>query len=315
MKKIGLGTAAIGRPHYINIRKEAAAPFSFEKFKQRGKRMLEEAYQLGVRYFDTAPGYGMAEQMLNEWINENEYPDLEIATKWGYTYTANFNPNATQHEVKEHSLKKLNEQWAFSKNFLPKLTTYQIHSATFDTGVLINENVLNRLFELKEQHGLLMGITSTGDNQVEVIKKALDVHIKGQQLFDAFQITFNILDQSLLSISKKLHEQNKRIIIKEALANGRLFPNKKFPHYNNLYSVLQRLAKKHKVGIDAVALRFCIDAIDPYMVLSGASKSEHLIDNLKALNIKLEKKDLMEFNQFNISPKIYWSERKKLSWN
>ena len=64
---------------------------------------------------------------------------IEIATKWGYTYTANFDANATVHEVKEHSLSKLNEQWNFSKQLLPYLKVYQIHSATLETGVLENK--------------------------------------------------------------------------------------------------------------------------------------------------------------------------------
>lgn len=315
MYKIGLGTAAIGRPQYINIRKESATPFSLEAFKAQGKKVLDEAWRLGIRYYDTAPGYGIAESMLGEWLKENKYDDAEIATKWGYTYTANFDPDATQHEVKEHSLSKLNEQWTFSKELLPQLSTYQIHSATFETGVLENRAVLNRLQELKEQHRISMGITTTGSNQVEVIQKALAVQVENTQLFDTFQVTYNILDQSLATIAAELHNQGKRIIVKEALANGRLFPNEGYPHYAKLYIALQCLAKKYDVGIDAIALRFCMDSIDPFLVLSGASLPEHLKDNLKALDVKLEKDDLEELKSHKLPPTAYWSERKKLSWN
>ena len=139
---IGLGTAALGRPQYINIRQEKSKNFSLHTFRQQGRNTLNRAYHQGIRYFDTAPGYGMAEQLLLDWVKEKGDDSIEVATKWGYTYVANFNADATQHEVKEHSLSKLNEQWKQSGQLLPYLSTYQIHSATFETGVLENRSVL-----------------------------------------------------------------------------------------------------------------------------------------------------------------------------
>ena len=68
---------------------------------------VRRAFELGVRYFDTAPGYGLAEQLVADWVNEKKDHSIEIATKWGYTYTANFEPKAKQHEIKDHSLSQL----------------------------------------------------------------------------------------------------------------------------------------------------------------------------------------------------------------
>ncbi len=312
---LGLGTAAIGRPQYINIRQEETTDCSLEVFRAAGKKVLDLAYEKGIRYFDTAPGYGLAEELLVEWIQEKKDTTIELATKWGYTYVANFDPNATIHEVKEHSLEKLNEQWVVSKKALPFLSTYQIHSATFETGVLENEKVLNRLAELKANHQLHIGLSTTGTNQVEVIEKALEVTVNGISLFDAFQVTYNVLDQSLAEISQQLTSSNKRIILKEALANGRIFPNERYPHYDKLYQVLVCLAKKYEVGIDAIALRFCIDSIAPFKILSGAAKAFHLTENLKVESFKLEESDIARLIQFAITPNAYWKERKQLGWN
>ena len=227
---IGLGTAAIGRPQYINLRTEKSSPTNLDEFRQNGFHALEEAYKLGVRYFDTAPGYGLAENLLIDWLQTKNDNTIKLATKWGYTYVANFDTNAKVHEVKEHSLLKLNEQWQVSKALLPYLSVYQIHSATLETGVLENEAILNQLAFLKEEFNLQIGLTTTGFNQVEVLKKGLDVQIDGKQLFDAFQCTYNILDQSISEINIVLKNENKTLIIKEALANGRLFPNDRFTH-------------------------------------------------------------------------------------
>jgi len=313
--KIGLGTAAIGRPLYINLKQEGDNYISKEAFRQKGMVMLNEAYNQGVRYFDTAPGYGIAEQMLIDWVVEKDDSSIEIATKWGYTYVADFDPNATQHEIKEHSLKKLTEQWIKSKQLIPWLTTYQIHSATLETGVLDNKRVLHFLADLKIKYDLHIGITTTGANQTEVLKKALKVEIDGIELFDAFQVTYNIIEQDLASMADVIAKNDKRLIIKEALANGRIFPNTQYPHYEQAYRYLNQLAKKYSVGVDAIALRFCMDTLPVYKVLSGAANSLHLSANMKTLDFKLEPIDIALLKDLAIPPKEYWTERKQLGWN
>ncbi len=313
--KIGLGTAAIGRPQYINIRQKSDTNLSFEAFRANGKRLLDIAYLNGIRYFDTAPGYGFAEDLLIDWINEKNDSSIEIATKWGYTYTANFDPNAAQHEYKEHSLKKLNEQWNRSQALLPNLSTYQIHSATLDTGVLSNHEILHRLADLKNEHGFLIGLTTTGSNQNEVVNKALDVEIAGVQLFDVFQSTYNVFDQSLADVAELLFNQNKRLVIKEALANGRVFVNNRYPDYSKAYNILGRLSDKYEVGSDAIALRFCMDSIPSFKILSGAANEQHIMDNLLVSKFKLEDDDINLLKSLSIDPVKYWNERKKLGWN
>jgi len=297
---IGLGTAALGRPQYINIRLENCDNSDLTKFRKRSFTVLEEAYKSGVRYFDTAPGYGLAEELLLEWLQTKNDNSIKVATKWGYTYTANFDANAKVHEVKEHSLIKLKEQWSFSKQLLPFLKVYQIHSATLETGVLENSEVLAELAYLKKKYNLKIGITTSGGNQVEVIEKALHVLVDGSSIFDVFQVTYNFLEQSLLEISEELMRQKKQIIIKEALANGRVFKNKNYSNYKNMYVILEKLARKYNVGIDAIALQFCMQTIPNSIILSGASSSRQLQENLKT---------------FKVASDFYWQERKKLEWN
>ncbi len=299
--------AALGRPQYINIKREDKNYSSLEAFKRKAANVLDLAYQSDIRYFDTAPGYGMAEPLLIDWLRDNQDPSIEIATKWGYTYVANFDPNAEQHEVKEHSLNKLTEQWQQSQSLRPYLTTYQIHSATLETGVLQNEVILNRLASLKAEHGLLIGFTTTGDKQVDVIKGALEVTVGGVPLFDTFQTTYNILDRSLETVVSELTSRKKRIIIKEALANGRLFPNPAYPHYRKLYQTLGQMADKYDVGIDAIALRFCMDALPSFAVLSGAATEQHLTENLKAREFHLTEHDTDTLKHFRIEPQEYWN--------
>ena len=313
---LGLGTAAIGRPQYINIKSSPSqGDFNLYDFSKKGKNILTEAYNNGIRYFDTAPGYGIAENIILEWIAEFQPTDISVSTKWGYTYVANFEPSATVHEVKEHSLLKLNEQWKVSKKLLPHLHIYQIHSATLDSGVLTNEAVLNRLHELKNKYKINIGLSASGEYQNEIIEKALSIHVNNQPLFDSFQVTYNVFNQHLLNIIKLFRKLDKKLIVKEALANGRVFPNNKFPNYNNIYLVLDALATKYKVGIDAIALRFCEDTLKPFAVLSGASLASQLISNLEVSKFELLDTEIEQLKALAVSPKLYWEERKLLEWN
>ena len=313
--KLGLGTAALGRPQYINVRQKNSNTSNLEAFRKQSFAVLEDTYNLGIRYFDTAPGYGLAEKLVLEWLQTKNDTSIEIATKWGYTYTANFDTKATVHEVKEHSLSKLNEQWNFSKQLLPYLKVYQIHSATLETGVLENKQVLAQLAFLKKEHNLKIGLTTTGTNQVEVIKKAINVLVDGEAVFDLFQVTYNFLDQSLKEISDELLSQNKSIVIKEALANGRVFKNENYAHYSKMYATLDSLSKKHNVGVDAISLKYSEQTIPNSIVLSGASTTEQLKENLKMNSFTLSFNEIELLNSLKVSSEFYWTERKKLQWN
>ncbi len=313
-QKLGFGTAAIGRPQYINIKRKRKTSFSLVEFKKEGWDILELAYKNGIRYFDTAPGYGMAEQLLIEWAKTKRDNAIEIASKWGYVYKANFDLNAVLHEVKEHTLNRLNTQWITTSQALPYLSTYQIHSATFETGVLSNQTILERLYEMKNKHQIKIGLTSTGKNQKAVLEKAINIQVNGEDLFDTFQLTYNILDQSCFEIASVIAQKNKRVVIKEAVANGRLMPNENYPNYSELYQTLQKIADHHNVGIDAIALRFCMDTVSTYSVLSGAALPEHLVDNLKSETFHLTDDEIDLLKSFQSTPEDYWQERKQLEW-
>jgi len=313
---IGLGLAALGRPEYINLKTDNITDKSKQAFKENAFSVLSEAYKLGIRYFDTAPSYGKGEAFLDEWNNISGHSDVILGTKWGYTYMANWQLEfSDKHEVKEHSLNKLKEQWEVSKKMLPNLKYYQVHSATFESGILENEAVLSFLYKIKKQTGLQIGITTSGENQKDVIATALKIHVNGEDLFDCFQVTYNVFEQSAFSILKFAIAKGKKVIIKEALANGRIFKSDKFQNYLEAYSILNQLSKKHEVGVDAIALRFVIDTLQPTYVLSGAANSNQLKENLKAFNFELSNEDVNELKLLRKSSLDYWLERSSLSWN
>jgi aryl-alcohol dehydrogenase-like predicted oxidoreductase len=310
MAQIGLGMAALGRPEYINIRMHPVADTSVDAFKQNSFDVLDTAYASGVRFFDTAPSYGKGESFLKEWHSLRNHHDAVLSTKWGYTYVAGWNLGYNgAHEIKEHSLNKLLEQWEFSKSLLPNLKVYQIHSATFESGVLKNEAVLEALFQLKHITGVKIGLTVSGVSQRAILETAFSIQKEGELLFDSYQLTFNIFEQSVAAIVTEIKTAGKFVIVKEGLANGRVFLS------NPASELLGFLANKYNVGIDAIALRYCMDVIEPDIVLSGAFSKEQLLQNLKANEFSLTLDEVAGLSKYAMSEKKYWSQRTDLHWH
>ena len=312
--QIGLGLAAIGRPEYINIKNEEIEQ-SETVFKANAMQVLDDAYRFGVRYFDVAPSYGKGEAFLIDWHNLRQYPDVNLSTKWGYTYMANWELGYSgKHEIKEHSFSKLQEQWDVSQVLLPELKIYQVHSATLESGIFTNVEALKELHRIKKKTGMQIGVSTSGANQVEIIEAALKVQVEGEFLFNSFQVTYNVFEQSTLHILKQLIGNNKTVIIKEALANGRVFQNTDFPKYSKAYSYFNLLSKQYNVGVDAIAIRFIIDSLEPSVILSGALTSQQLQDNLKALSFQLTQEELHQLQIFATQSEVYWEERSALNW-
>ena len=311
---IGLGTAAIGRPVYINVNEnsEKKEYNTVAEYKQNGVNFIKNAHKLGITHFDTSPGYGIAEDMLIDFLKENNTSGITVSTKWGYTYVANFEKEAIQHEIKDHSYEKLITQWEKSKQLLPNLNLYQIHSVTLESDVLDNFKIIEELYKIKKENNIDIGLSTSGPFQKEVVVKASQVKENGVPLFTSFQFTFNILDQSMKEAEDLL--MDKKIIIKEALANGRLL-SKEFQQYKKKKKKLDELANKYKTTQDAIAIRFCMDSYPGSITLSGANSEEHLTSNLIAKKFKLTMNELESFKEFALDSKIYWDERKQLKWN
>ncbi len=314
--KFCLGTAAIGRPIYINVRQNHADNiFNLDLFKAEGIKFLEEAYSLGIKHFDAAPSYGAAEQMLQEWLNVNKHQDVALSSKWGYSYEANFKSDAKIHENKEHSLQRLTTQWEETKKLLPHLKLYQIHSATIESAVLDNIEVLQKLNFIQNEFGVEIGVTVTGANQNEIIKKAITTSINEKQLFSSIQVTYNVFEQGLLEVLPLIKEHKIKLIIKESLANGRVFKNEQFSNNKKMYELMDKLSEKYNVSNDAIALRYVIDSVSPDMLLLGAINKEQLISNLNCKNFSLTSDELAKINSLKNTPEAYWTERTQLTWN
>ncbi|MBE2198384.1 MAG: aldo/keto reductase [Anaerolinea sp.] len=314
---LGLGLAALGRPGYINLGHagDLAHNYDVAAMEAHAHTVLDAAWAAGIRYFDAARSYGRAEQFLSTWLDSRRInpADVTVASKWGYTYTADWQITADAHEVKEHTLPVLRRQTAESTALLGNyLKLYQIHSATLDSGVLENKEVIAELSRLKTTQGLKIGLSLSGAAQAETLRRALGVRLfDGAPLFDAVQATWNLLEPSAGPILAEAKVEGLGIVVKEAVANGRLTPRSQETHIAPLRAAAADLG----VTVDALALAAVLAQPWVDVVLSGAARVEHLQANAAALAVPWSDTLAEVLSVLAEPPAVYWQTRSGLAWN
>ena len=306
MTEVALGLAALGRPGYLNLGhgEDLGDHRSVEALRRRTHEVLDAAYQAGVRYYDAARSYGRAEEFLGAWLDARaiEPGTVTVASKWGYTYTAGWQVDADPPEVKDLSLAQLRRQLAETRALLgPWLSLYQIHSATASSGVLDDEAVLAELAGLRER-GLAIGLSVSGTEQAVTVERAVD---RGG--FDTVQATFNLLEREAGPALERAHATGMRVIVKEAVANGRLTARGEC-------APLEAVARRLGAPSDAVAIAWVMARPWVDVALSGAATIEQLSSNLAATRIEW-RPDLDEELAALAEPtERYWSTRSDLPW-
>jgi len=317
--RIGLGLAAIGRPGYITTGRAhdlgAGADRSEAAMRARAEALLDAAWAGGVRWFDCARSYGEAESFVGRWLAAREIDPVEcvVSSKWGYRYTAGWriDTGGEPHEVKDHSLAHLNSQVPETVEAIgPYVKLYQVHSATFDSGVLGDAAVHDALAALRADRGWRLGLSVSGTAQAAVLDAALAIERPaGVRLFDSVQVTFNVFEQAPLEALSRAHAAGCAVVVKEALANGRVLA----------HAGLRAHAAELGCAVDALALA-CVLAqpFEPF-VLSGAATPEQLASNLGAHHVaeslRADPRRLAAIMaDCRQDSQEYWTNRADLAW-
>jgi aryl-alcohol dehydrogenase-like predicted oxidoreductase len=308
---LGLGLAAVGRPAYITLDREAELPANrtVEAMRSRTHELLDAAYAQGVRYFDGARSYGRAEEFLAEWLREHpEATDVVVGSKWGYTYVGEWRTDAGVHEVKDHSAAAFDRQLAESRDLLgDRLDLYQIHSLTPDSPALADTAVHERLARLAAE-GVTVGFSTSGPAQADAIRAALAVTVDGEPLFRTVQSTYNLLETSAADALAEAHDAGLTVIVKEGMANGRLAGGQE-PRDLHL------VAEAAGTTPDAVALAAVLRQPWAGVVLSGAATVAALHSNLLATAVELDEAQLALLADLAEVPEVYWRRRSELPWS
>eukprot|EP00542_Grammatophora_oceanica_P022219 CAMPEP_0194040062 /NCGR_PEP_ID=MMETSP0009_2-20130614/12120_1 /TAXON_ID=210454 /ORGANISM="Grammatophora oceanica, Strain CCMP 410" /LENGTH=334 /DNA_ID=CAMNT_0038683083 /DNA_START=38 /DNA_END=1042 /DNA_ORIENTATION=+ len=329
--RLGLGMAALGRPGYITLDRASTlgSVRTIDDMQSKANQVMDQLFQLSTTsttttganrpWLDCARSYGLSEKFVGEYLRDNKIApsDVFVSSKWGYTYVADWNIELGEgdpHEVKDHSADNFLKQVEETNEFIGEFVDlYQVHSATFESGILTDERVHAALSKCKDERGWMLGLSVSGPNQGDILKEAMKLKSTTESekpLFDSVQCTYNILEQGAGEALQVAHDSGMDIIIKEGLANGRAL---RLPS-------LKDYAAQLDCAPDQLALG-CILA-QPFepRVLSGAVTPEQLTSNFGAQDVAAKLRNepgLLEeiMKECRVESEPYWKERSALSWN
>jgi aryl-alcohol dehydrogenase-like predicted oxidoreductase len=315
---VGLGLAALGRPAYINVGHgdDVGDDRSVAAMEGLAHAVLDAAWDGGVRYLDAARSYGRAEAFLASWLERRGVApeDAVVGSKWGYTYTAGWRVDADEHEVKDHGLPVLRRQWRESRDTLgAHLDLYQVHSVTRDGRTLDDRPLLAALARLKGE-GVRIGLTTSGPGQAVVIERAVEITVDGVRLFDTVQATWNLLERSAGPALAGARAAGMGVIVKEALANGRLTARNDEHGFERQRARLAVQAARLGTTIDALAIAAVLAEPWSDVVLSGAATVEQLASNLRAPDVAWDDEAASALAETAEDPASYWRRRAELAW-
>ena len=329
VSRIGLGLAALGRPAYITSGRGGDLPDrSVAGMAARTAEMLDAAYAMGITYFDAARSYGRAEEFLGSWLSDRGLTRAEVSvgSKWGYRYTGDWQLDAPRQEVKEHSLAMFTTQLEQTRALLgDRLALYEVHSLTAGSGLLDDPPLLAAIAALRAS-GVLTGVTTSGPGQASALRRALDATVDGQPVFCVAQVTWNLMEPSVGAAAAEAAAAGWTILVKEALANGRLAPGgdgaaalSRATGLRGVPALAGLVAATGDPGLPTDAVAIAAALANPWagVVLSGAVTPGQLAANLRALDI-LELVGL-EFSGLGL-PRLaepaeaYWAARAERPW-
>lgn len=128
--RYGIGCAWVGRGE------------RYRKHLKADLKMLETAFQLGFRYFDTAPYYSNSEFVVGEFVRTIHRESIFLATK--FNLAKGFTPS----QASEHTRKSLAE--SLRRLQTDHLDLFQIHDVDTLENVLAKGGVLEVLRQLKQ---------------------------------------------------------------------------------------------------------------------------------------------------------------------
>lgn len=225
--------------------------------EEKSIALIQKAYDLGINYFDTAPGYC---DTLSEIITGKAIKKFRDKI---YLSTKNQieNDSGDDYDKRlESSLKKLDTSYIDFYHF------WGITLDTFINKVCKADGPMDRVKKWKDQ-GVVKHISfsfhDAPENLMEIIRR-------GEGIIDSVLCQYNLLDRSNEKGMAFAREQNMGVVVMGPVGGGRLGAPSK---------TIQAMLPGKVQSSAEVALRFVFDNPNVHIALSGMGSLEMLTEN------------------------------------
>jgi len=241
--EFALGLIGIGKPWgYAN----PAVPD-----EGQARRLLDRAWELGVRYFDTAPSYGVSEERLGRFLaglTVAERGQVTIATKFGEHWDAE-----KGEAYVDHRLEALKRSVDGSMGRLGRIDYLQLHKTTVE---VLRSRDLAAAWEYAA--GLGIGVKGASVSDLESAELAI-----GEAGYGIVQLPYNAAQRTFEGVVERAAGRGMRIAVNRPFGMGRM-----------LYE---------QPGMSkAAAFGFILEKEFSGAILSGTKSVEHLGENWRA---------------------------------
>lgn len=274
--KIVLGTVQMGLDYGIN-NKNGKIPL------EHSEKILNKAYESGIKFLDTAQVYGEAHKVIGEFHKTNPTTKFKINTK----ISNNIDLNKVEFTI-ENYLKDMK---------VDSIETLMFHSFdSYNNG----SKILDKLISLKNK-GIIKNIGVSVYKNIEIEKLLSDNSI------NTIQLPFNVLDNLNLKgdLLRKLKFNNKNVQARSVFLQGLLFKelsnkNNSLKKLNLELSFLRELLLEFNCTMEQLAISYCCYQENIDEIILGVDSLDHLDRNIKAINFKMPSELFEKVNEIKI---------------
>jgi aryl-alcohol dehydrogenase-like predicted oxidoreductase len=272
VSQISMGTVALGMDYGLSGPMQACSPTEVDAV-----RLLNEALERGINFFDTAPAYGRSEQVVGRAIGHRR--EAIIATKVSIPTN-----NSGQLASVEATRRVLQASLSESRSRLRRdcLDVVQVHNASLE--MLQRGDVTEVLLNARDN-----GMVRCLGASVYTEEEALAVIASG--CFDLVQVAYNILDQRMATrVLPAAESAGVGVIIRSAFLKGVLTPRGQWlgaglePLAAAAGEIVECLSLDWE-SLPIAALRFCASASQDATVLVGVQNTSELQAAVQAMSL------------------------------
>jgi aryl-alcohol dehydrogenase-like predicted oxidoreductase len=260
-------------------------------------RLVQEAIDRGVNFFDTAPGYGFgkSEELLGKAL-KGKREQVIINTKFGHDSKGQQDfSSARIREAVEDSLRRLQTDY---------IDSILLHNPSFD--LLNGRQSHYDIFEELKTEGKILAYGASVDSSEEMFELINNTNA------EIVEVMFNIFYQGPAEAFKRAKEKNIGIIIKVPLDSGWLSGkynlNSKFQGIRSrwtLETIRQRSELLEKISFITddnttmvqSALRFILAHSEVSTVIPGVKNLEQLKENVSATDTTMSEENLKRLKE------------------